>query len=440
MGLISDSVMRHLPVRAALESLAQFFADYSGPSFRIRLWDGMTWSAGDDPQFTVVIHRPSALRKMFASPDELTLGECYVLDELDVEGDIEAAVEMGDYLLAQEQRPLPASLHVASVAEMWSVRPTEPDSKRTSGDSHSLHSRERDRKAISYHYDLPPEFFALWLDKRRIYSCAYFENQHCDLDTAQRSKLDYVCRKLRLCAGEHLLDIGCGWGGMLIHAASRYGVQSLGITLSVRQAEIARQRIREVGLNDRCRVELCDYRDLELEGQFDKISSIGMFEHVGEAQLPVYFSRVWSLLRPGGVFLNTGISASAMYQRRGQSFIDRYVFPDGKLVPISTSLRAAEKCNFEVRDVESLREHYALTLRHWVRRLEAKAEHARRLTDQMTYRIWRLYMAASAHAFSTGRINMYHTLLVKPRSGASGVPLTRAAWYRSPGSEFEQQS
>lgn len=437
MGLISDSLSRYVSVRATLESIALIFTHYPQPDFRIQLWDGTGWGATVNARFTLVIKHPDALRKMFASPDELSLGECYICDELDVEGDMEAAVGMGDYLLAQESRALPASLRFASMVGKLPGRRAAPEGI---DDCRALHSRERDRRAISYHYDLPPEFFALWLDERRIYSCAYFENRDLDLDAAQREKLDYVCRKLRLRRGERLLDIGCGWGGMLVHAASHYGVEALGITLSARQAQIARERIRELGLNDRCRVELCDYRDLELEGQFDKISSIGMFEHVGEAQLPEYFSRIWQALRPGGVFLNTGISASTSYLRRGSSFIDRYVFPDGELVPISASLHAAEACNFEVRDVESLREHYTLTLRQWVRRLEANAEEAIRITDQRTYRIWRLYMAASAHAFSTGRINMYHALLVKPRSGESGMPLTRSDWYRTSSPESNPRS
>jgi cyclopropane-fatty-acyl-phospholipid synthase len=439
MGLISDSVFRHVPVRATLESLAQIFSAYPEPNFRVHLWDGTTWGATHDPRFTLVVKHPDVLKTMFVSPNELALGECYICDELDIEGDIEAAVEMGDYLIAQERPILPASLRFASMVGKLPHRHTAWDAKQQNNGSQELHSRERDRRAISYHYDLPPDFFALWLDKRQIYSCAYFEDHDCDLDTAQRGKLDYLCRKLRLGQGERLLDIGCGWGGMLIHAATHYGVQALGITLSVRQAEVARQRIREHGLNDRCRVEVCDYRDLELSEQFDKISSIGMFEHVGEVQLPEYFSRVRRLLRSGGVFINTGISASASYQRPGPSFIDNYVFPDGELVPISRSLHAAEACDLEVRDIESLREHYVLTLRHWLRRLEAHEEQAIKLTDQMTYRIWRLYMGATAHAFSTGRINVYHALFVKTTSGVSGLPLTRADWYGSRTDASEHQ-
>jgi cyclopropane-fatty-acyl-phospholipid synthase len=218
-----------------------------------------------------------------------------------------------------------------------------------------------------------------------------------------------------------------------MYAAARHGAQATGITLSKPQAELARERVRKSGLNDRCQVEVRDYRDLDPSQQYDKIVSVGMFEHVGEALLPEYFGRSWNLLQPGGVFLNQGIACSTSYHRRGPSFTDRYVFPNGELVPISTSLRAAELSGFEVRDVESLREHYALTLCHWVRRLEGNAEQARLITDETTYRIWRLYMAGSAHGFRSGRLNVYQTLFTKPLHGESGLPLTREDWYAPPG-------
>lgn len=434
MGLIANSIFKRIPSRWSIESIAKFFEGYSGCGFRVRLWDGSTWGAGQGVRFTLVVKNPSALEKIFLSPSELSLGEAYIFDDLDIEGDIEAAVEMGDYLLSRARHDRAQGWHIAK--RFWNPSGeqsaiTDDSPARVQGIG-AAHSRDRDRQAISYHYDLPAEFFALWLDPQRVYSCAYFDNPECDLDAAQRQKLDYICKKLRLRKGDRLLDVGCGWGGLLTHAAAHYGAQALGITLSIRQAEVARQRIRDAGLSDHCRVELCDYRDLELDEQFDKIVSVGMFEHVGKAQLPEYFLRMWQLLRAGGSFVNTGIAASATYQRRGPSFIDRYVFPDGELVPISDGLDAAEKCGFEIRDVESLREHYALTLHHWVRRLEAHAEEAQRITNPTTYRIWRLYMAGSAHAFRAGRFNLYQVLLVKPSQGFSGVPLTRTDWYRDP--------
>jgi len=378
----------------------------------------------------LVLKHPGALRAMFSSPSELSLGEAYIHDDFDIEGDVEAAFDLSDYLLGQE-RGRWLSFDLKERLEKL------PKSDRPRADLHPLefggkvHSKDRDRLAIRYHYDLPADFYALWLDPRMVYSCAYFCKPGEDLDSAQERKLDYVCGKLRLRQGERLLDIGCGWGALIMHAAAHYGVECVGITLSVPQAEVARKRLRAAGLNDLCRVEVSDYRDIDHDQQYDKIVSVGMFEHVGEALLPEYFHRAWDLLRPGGVFLNHGIAYSATYRRRGPSFTDRYVFPDGDLVPISTSLRAGELTGFELRDVESLREHYALTLHQWIQRLEAHREEACHITDDSTYRIWRLQMAGSAHGFRSGRLNVYQTLFAKPVRGQCGLPLTRDDWYSS---------
>ena len=365
---------------------------------------------------------------MFLSPSELTLGEAFVYGDFDIEGDIEAAFELVDFLLA---RNLPVTDKLRLSGMLMKLPARTRISRRTGPAevSGEVHSRERDRSAIRYHYDLPEKFFSLWLDREMVYSCAYFKSPSDDLDTAQTQKLDYICRKLRLQRGDHLLDIGCGWGGLLRHAAKHYGVQAFGITLSASQADVARDRIRQAGLADRCKVEICDYRDLDPPQQYDKIVSVGMFEHVGEALLPEYFQLAYTLLRPGGVFLNHGIAVSACFERKGSSFIDKYVFPDGELLPLNASLRAAEASGFEVRDVENLREHYALTLHHWVSRLESNMETARAIVDDLTYRVWRLYMAGSAHWFSTGRINLCHVLFSKPNHGNCGLPLTREDWY-----------
>ena len=427
MGLTASSVFKLIPTRVTIESLDTLLSDYPRKDFQVRLWDGSSWGETQTPRFTLTLKDPAALQHLLYSPSELTLGESYIFDELDIEGDIEASLEVGDYLLSSDKNDLSQTPLLAKLLAFPS-RKADPEHGPTLHGE--VHSRERDRQAIRYHYDQPAEFFALWLDRRRVYSSGFFEDENTDLDTAQYRKLDYVCRKLGLHRGERFLDIGCGWGGLLLYAAAQFGVEAVGITLSVSQAEIARERIRQAGLNDRCRVELCDYRDIEIGRKFDKAASIGMFEHVGERNLAEYFSQLWRLLRPGGAFLNSGIAAAATYKRQGPSFIDRYVFPDGDLVPINSTLEAAERCGFEIRDVESLREHYALTLHHWVRRLEQHAEEARAITDETTYRIWRLYMAGSAHGFRTGRMNLYHTLMSKDRDGDSGMPLTRSDWYR----------
>jgi cyclopropane-fatty-acyl-phospholipid synthase len=431
MAALAKSLFRETGSWASSEFLEALLADYPNPDFQVRLWDGNAWGAVEQPRFTLVLKHPGALRAMFSRPSELTLGEAYIYDDFDIEGDIEAAFQLADYLLEHEHRhSLGKTLDLANRLRTLPVNNRAHKNRRPINFSGSVHSPDRDRQAISFHYDLPVDFYALWLDRRMVYSCAYFATPEEDLDSAQERKLDYICRKLRLRRGERLLDVGCGWGGLIMHAAAHYGVEAVGITLSVPQAEQARQRLREAGLNDRCRVEVSDYRDFEHGQPYDKVVSVGMFEHVGEALLPQYFDRAYELLRPGGVFLNHGIAYSATYHRQGPSFSDRYVFPDSDLVPINVTIRAAELSGFEVRDVESLREHYALTLHNWVQRLEAHDEEARRITDDTTYRIWRLYMAGAAHRMRRDRLNVYQSLLAKPRQGDSGLPLTREDWYR----------
>ncbi len=400
-------------------------------NFAVRLWDGTVWEPqpGQPTRFTLLLQHAGALRSMFLPPNDLTLGEAYIYNDFDIEGDIEAVFPLAEQFMNGQwgkMEQVRFGKRLLSLPKVAQQRPGDAAAKLRG----ARHSKERDRQAVTYHYDRSNDFYALWLDRRMVYSCAYFATPDDDIDTAQERKLDYICRKLRLQPGERLLDIGCGWGGLVIYAAQHYGVEAYGITLSQPQAELAQQRIAEAGLSDRCRVEVRDYRDVNAEHTFDKIVSVGMFEHVGEALLPTYFKQAWGLLRPGGAFLNHGIaSGSTLQGQQGPSFVSTYVFPDGELVPISTTLRVAETSGFEVRDVESLREHYALKLRHWVHRLEARAEEARRLTSEVVYRIWRLYMAASIYSFQTGSNNIYQTLLVKPVAGKSGLPLTRADWY-----------
>lgn len=424
----AHALLKDHAVRTSIRFLEELTEDYRRQDFAVRLWDGTLWGDTHRPRFTLVLKHPGALRRMFTSPSELTLGEAFIYDAVDIEGDIEGAFELADYLLCRDYT-ITDKLKLGSLLTKLSAGDGLNNRRQGTSLNGALHSKERDRSAVTYHYDVSSEFYKLWLDRSLVYSCAYFKSPHIGLDTAQEQKLDYICRKLRLCPGDHILDLGCGWGGLLVHAAKHYGAYGVGITLSVPQAELARERIRCAGLADRCKVEVCDYRDLDPPQRYDQIVSVGMFEHVGEAFLPEYFQHAWSILRPGGVFLNHGIAASATYQRKGPSFVDKCVFPDGELVPINTTLRAAESCGFEVRDVESLREHYALTLRHWIRRLEAKAEQARNIVGDVTYRIWRLYMAGSARGFATGRLNLYQVLFSKPHRGNSHLPLTREDWY-----------
>jgi cyclopropane-fatty-acyl-phospholipid synthase len=408
--------------------LNELLRDVPDRNFGIRLWDGTVWGQASRPQFTLVLKNPSALRKMLLEPSQLSLGEAYIFDDIDVEGDISAVFDFGDNLV-RRAIGIADKFRLASLLRRLPPAPRPKNGRRSADLQGAIHSKERDRQAIKYHYDLPAEFYSLFLDHRMVYSCAYFSSTGQGIDTAQFQKLDYLCRKLRLQAGERILDLGCGWGGLMMHAAKNYRAHVFGITLSVPQAEYAREKIRLAGLADRCKVEVCDYRELDPPAEFDKIVSVGMFEHVGEALLPEYFKRAYSVLTPGGVFLNHGIAVAVGYERTGPSFIDKYVFPDGELLPLNVTLRAAETVGFEVRDVENLREHYALTLDRWVRNLESRAEQARATAGDVAYRIWRLYMAGSAHAFRAGHLNLFQILLSKPKRGSSGLPLTRADWY-----------
>ena len=415
-------------VDAALRFLSELLHSYPGGDVAFRLWDATEWRAGATPRVTIVVCHPGALRRLAAAPTELGLGEAYIYDDFDIEGAAEAVLPLAEFL-AHRDWSWRERLRLKGLLDRLPEERDEP-SRRRAALRGKLHSPARDRAAIRHHYDVSNQFYALWLDHNMQYSEAYFLRGDEDLDSAQLQKLEYVCRKLRLRPGERMLDIGCGWGGLMIHAAKHFGVEADGVTLSERQAEWARARIREEGLADRCRVEVRDYRDLPARAQYDKISSVGMFEHVGEAHLPEYFGHVFGLLRPGGLFLNTGIAAIVGRPPAKESFINAYVFPDGELEPISTTVRAAEQSGFELRDNENLREHYAMTLRHWVRRLEAHADEARRLTDDVTYRIWRLYMAGSAYRFTHGALNLFQTVFVKPgASGVAGLPLTREDWY-----------
>jgi len=411
--------------------LQEVLGNFHPRDFSFRLWDGSVWDAepGEPSRFTMVLRNPGVLRTMFWSPSELALGEAYLYNDLDIEGDISSAFYLADRLvhlrlgLAERLRFARILLTLPSSGRHRGARPTE----RLRG---PLHSMGRDRQAVTYHYDMSNAFFSLWLDERMVYSCAYFTDPGDNLDTAQERKLDYLCRKLRLQRGERVLDIGCGWGGLVIHAAMNYGVEALGITLSRPQADLANERIHRAGLSDRCRVDVRDYREIQTPESYDKLVSVGMFEHVGESRLQEYFRGAFRLLRLGGVFLNHGIACNPAFPPiPGPSFSDHYIFPDGELLPLSTTLRAAEASGFEVRDVESLREHYVLTLQHWVRRLEARREEVWSVTDEKTYRLWRLYLAGAAHKFRMGQNSVYQVLLSKTIDGESGLPLTRGDWH-----------
>lgn len=421
----------------------------------VRYWDGSEERPGapstgggrgaQRPAFTLVLRSSGALRRMLLPPSELSFGEAYVRGDFDVEGDMEAAAGVAEHLRQRIATPRMIARLVACARSLPRDHVPTPESAHRRREHLQLlgrkHSRSRDRAAVRSHYDVGNDFYSLWLDRSLVYSCAYFLTGSEDIDSAQTAKLDHICRKLRLSPGERLLDIGCGWGGLVRHAAARYGVEALGITLSEQQAVLANDRIRAEGLERRCRVEVRDYRDFPEGTTFDKVVSVGMFEHVGRSRLPTYFRRAAALTRPGGLFLNHGIVRARdrdegvrRWMRRALwrqgKFIDRYVFPDGELVPLDEAVRDAEDAGLETRDVETLRDHYALTLRQWVRRLEASRETAEALVGAQAYRVWRLYMAASAYAFASGRVSLAQVLLGRPdEHGQVEIPRTREDLY-----------
>ena len=419
------------PERLTHHILNKLVPDRKMRNLSFRLWDNSQWPDAQMRAATLVLNRPGSLREMLLEGSETAMGEAYVKQAFDVEGDIEAAFEWADQLMEKTNgwtRKLEIAHLLRQLPEVKSAGESSSHRARFNG---SRHSPERDRQAISFHYNVSNDFYALWLDRQMVYSCAYFRQSAEDLETAQQNKFDHICRKLGLRAGDRLLDIGCGWGGLILHAARHYGVRAEGITLSEHQLAFARKRIEEEGMETRVSVELRDYRDLSEDDAYDAIASVGMVEHVGREKLATYFKNVRRLLKPGGLFLNHGIGLGPVIMPgETGSFIHSHVFPDSELVRIGEMIDFAEGEGWGVRDVENLREHYALTLRHWVRRLESRHEEALRFVDEGTYRIWRLYMAGCAHNFQTGRLCIYQTLLAKlSEEGASRAPTTRAAWY-----------
>ena len=377
----------------------------------MRSWTGDTWGP-EDAATTIILRHPGALRAALFPASDLVAGEAYIYDDIDIEGDMFGLLHWAAELDALRSSPR-AILEVARLLRMLPA-----DSRRRAAIRPALrgrlHSPWRDSQAIRHHYDTGNEFFELFLDPEMVYSCAHFLDPNEKLAEAQRRKLDLICRKLQLTAGQRLLDVGCGWGALARHAAANYGVEAVGVTLSAEQAAEADKRNRLYGLDDRVSIRVQDYRDVV--GEFDAIASVGMFEHVGGKELATYFSRLHELLTPQGILLNHGITTRSRprrFERHKKSFVNTYVFPDGELLPIETSLESAEEVGFEARDMESLRASYALTLRHWVGNLEENRAAAVGAADEVTYRIWRMYMAGSVAAFERGAISVYQVIYTK---------------------------
>ena len=439
-------------------AVAALFGAPDVRAFTVRYANGAEelGAPGAGAPFTLVLRRPAALRRLLVHNAELVLAESFIAGDIAIEGDLEAATSLGSAALRVGGWRGHLHLARALLALPSNQKPpsTPERTKQLAGQiagqlAGQRHTPARDADAIRSHYDVGNEFYALWLDDNMAYSCGYFATGTETLDAAQTAKFDHICRKLRLQPGERLLDIGCGWGGLIRFAVQHYGVTAVGITLSPAQAAFAQQRIVRDGLTDRCRVELRDYRDMTGTALLDIVVSLGMFEHVGSERLRVYFDAAFRLTAPGGLFLNHGIvsladarigTATAFLTRLAQrfwhrpTFIDRYVFPDSDVVTLAVAARHAEAAGFETRDVESLREHYARTLRLWVQRLERRRHEAVAAAGERNYRIWRLYMAAAAHAFATARIGVAQMLFAKPDAGGRCcLPSTRQHIYGTDG-------
>ncbi|MFJ8855366.1 class I SAM-dependent methyltransferase [Streptomyces sp. NPDC102437] len=409
---------------------------------RIRAWDGSESGPPGGP--VLVIRNRRALRRLLWKPGELGLARAWVAGELDIEGDLYEALDLMASLIWERGADTKESVHpvrdprVRAFAKgllrlAGPLPPPPPPPEEVRRRPGTLHTKRRDKEAISHHYDVGNDFYELVLGPSMVYSCAYWEADG-SLEDAQRDKLDLVCRKLALKEGDRLLDVGCGWGSMAIHAAREYGARVTGVTLSVEQAAFARKRIAQEGLTDRIEIRVQDYRDVR-DGPYDAISSIGMAEHVGSIRFREYADDLYALLKPGGRLLNHQIARRPEKDESAyhvDEFIDAYVFPDGELAPVGRTVATLEEAGFEARDVESIREHYALTLRHWVANLEKQWDRAVRMTSAGRARVWRLYMAASALSFEHNKIGVNQILAVRPAEGGdSRMPLRARDWTAS---------
>lgn len=380
--------------------LKQIEARLRGLPLAVHLWTGDVVESSE-PVVRISAADPRALG-VLANPSLGRLARAYVEGWIDLDGNARDILDVGRSLCRADETI------DASSSPSWHWRLPS----RTRG---------RDQRNISYHYDVSNEFYGLWLDRRRVYSCAYFEQVGDDLDRAQERKLDHICRKLMLQPEERFLDIGCGWGGLILHAAEHYGVRATGITLSQNQHDYAMELVRSRGLQDRVQVLLMDYRDVPEDEPYDKIASVGMFEHVGRANLGAYFDKIHQLLRPGGLVMNHGITSSALDTEGLGSgiseFVEDYVFPGGELTHVSRVMEEMAQAGIEPLDAENLRPHYARTLWHWVERLETRREEALRLIGEQKYRIWHIYMAGSAYAFERNWMALFQILGGRPREG-----------------------
>jgi len=383
---------------------------------RVALWNGRQINFGrGEPQVILRIPHISALLSLF-SPSITAIGSAYVEEKIELEGELHTIIALGNMLASDELKP----------STKWVNKWTNKIARAI---QHATNNKEKSQAAIQYHYDISNDFYQLWLDKNMVYSCAYFEHGDENLETAQLKKIDHILKKIQLRSTSKLLDIGCGWGALVLRAAQQYGAKCVGITLSKRQEELAKKRVFEAGLNEKIEIRLQDYHDVN--GSFDRITSVGMFEHVGLNNLPSYFSKINSLLTEDGIAMNHGITTTDVNNRETPygNFIENYVFPNGQLPHISTVLRAMQKGGLEVLDIENLRRHYAKTCSIWANNFEANTEEIRRIAGERRYRIWRMYLAGCAYAFQEDWISLYQVLCVKSGQDSVHLPWSRSYMY-----------
>ncbi len=402
----SGSKIYGADISAGHRIITTLLAGYRGP-VAVQLWDESLFYSSEETRCVLHIHHPGILRDLILHRDLLKLAEAFVAGHVTVTGELEALFGLEPHCINLKPGFRVSLKLFVDALRLPSLNKTLNQKNVKAGHSQQKNSRT----AIAHHYDVGNDFYRLWLDRNMVYSCAYFLSSEQSLDEAQQDKLDYLCRKLRLQPGQSLLDIGCGWGALALWAAQHYGVTVHGITLSEEQYALAADRVKKAGLADRVSIELRDYRDLPDEAVYDRVVSVGMFEHIGVKNFPQYFGKIKQVLKLGGLFINHGITSKNGHCKSPlKRFMNQYIFPDGELARISDVNDAMEKAGFEIIDVESLRRHYALTLRHWIKALEANMNKATELTSIETYRLWRLYMSGCAYYFDEGSINVHQVL------------------------------